>query len=137
MIASNLAIDAPATVGAVSAHPGQHLQAGQTVLSLLPMAGESASGTVGGARATVTTSASAGTAGNSAAAALQAKLYAPSRTSGFVEPGQAVSARVKLLVASSSGHRAAIAARDRSGDHLRSFWVEGHGVDVRPVARGA
>lgn len=95
----HLVAPAPATVGAVSAHPGQHLQAGQTVLSLLPMAGESGSGTVGGgsdgstvggARATVTTSASAGTAGNSEVAALQAKLYAPSRTSGFVEPGQAV-----------------------------------------------
>jgi hypothetical protein len=45
-------------------------------------------------------------------------------------------ARVKLLVASSIGHRSAIAARDRSGDHLRSFWVEGDGRDVRPVARG-
>ena len=95
----HLVAPAPATVGAVSAHPGQHLQAGQTVLSLLPMAGESGSGTVGGgsdgstvggAKATVTTSASAGTAGNSTPAGLQAKLYAPSRTSGFVEPGQAV-----------------------------------------------
>lgn len=45
--------------------------------------------------------------------------------------------RVNLLVASSSGQRPAIAAaRDRSGDHLRSFWVEGDGRDVRPVARG-
>ena len=96
MTASNLAIEAPATVGAVSAHPGQHLQAGQTVLSPLLMAGESGrctvgggSGrsTVGGARATVTTPASAGTACSAAAAALQPKLYAPSRTSGFVEPG--------------------------------------------------
>lgn len=86
----HLVAPAPATVGAVSAHPGQHLQAGQTVLSLLPMAGESGSGTVGGARATVTTSASARTAGSSTPAGLQAKLYAPSRTSGFVEPGQAV-----------------------------------------------
>ena len=95
----HLVAPAPATVGAVSAHLGQHLQAGQTVLSLLPMAGESGSGTVGGgsdgstvgdAKATVTTSASAGTAGNSTPAGLQAKLYAPSRTTGFVEPGQAV-----------------------------------------------
>jgi membrane fusion protein len=60
------------------------------VLSLLPMAGESGSGTAGGASPTVTTSTPDGTAGNSAAAAPQAKLYAPSRTSGFVEPGQAV-----------------------------------------------
>jgi hypothetical protein len=45
-------------------------------------------------------------------------------------------ARVKLLVASSSGYRPAIAVRGRSGHHLRSFWVEGHRVDVRPVARG-
>jgi hypothetical protein len=48
-----------------------------------------------------------------------------------------IQARVKPLVASSSGRRPAIAARDRSGDHLRSFWVEGHGRDVRPVARGS
>ncbi len=47
-----------------------------------------------------------------------------------------MTARVKLLVASSSGQRPTIAARDCSADHLRSFWVEGDSGDVRPVARG-
>lgn len=55
---------------------------------------------------------------------------------GGISPAGRPPARVKLLVASSSVHQPAIAARERSGDHLRSFWVEGHGVGVRPVARG-
>lgn len=55
------------TVGAVLAHTGQMLPAGQTVISLVP---------------------------GSAHTALQAELYAPSRTAGFVEPGQEVALRL-------------------------------------------
>jgi membrane fusion protein len=63
----HLVAPGPATVGTLAAHPGQSLQAGQTVLSLLPSAQADAT-----------------------SPALQAQLYAPSRTAGFVEPGQAV-----------------------------------------------
>ena len=53
------------TVGALSTHPGQALQAGQTVLSLVPSDG-------------------------AASATLQAELYAASRTAGFIQPGEQV-----------------------------------------------
>ena len=70
----------PATVGTVAAHPGQSLQAGQTVLSLLPAAVQpepaDAQASPGGQSQPLQP--------------LQAQLYAPSRTAGFVEPGQAV-----------------------------------------------
>lgn len=54
-------------VSALTLHPGQSVQAGQTVLSLVPEA-----------------------IGTPVAAELQAQLYAPSRTAGFVQPGQTV-----------------------------------------------
>jgi membrane fusion protein len=70
----HLLASGPATVGAVAAHLGQSLEAGQTVMSLLPM-------------------------GNSDAISpsLQAQLYAPSRTAGFVEPGQGVWLRLNAF----------------------------------------
>jgi membrane fusion protein len=64
---NGLTVTAPQTgrVSALTLTSGQAVQAGQTVLSLVPMAGEQAAG-------------------------LQAQLFAPSRTAGFVRPGQQV-----------------------------------------------
>jgi membrane fusion protein len=56
------------TVSALTLHPGQAVRAGQTLVSLVPEAQH----------------------GSSAPAELQAQLYAPSRTAGFVQPGQTV-----------------------------------------------
>lgn len=53
-------------VSALNVHPGQPLQAGQTLMNLIP---ESAL---------------------QGASSLEAQLYAPSRTAGFVKPGQVV-----------------------------------------------
>lgn len=71
---STLVLQAPASgmVGAIPVHPGQSLQAGQTVLHLQPEATD-----------------------KSETQALQAELYAPSRAAGFVEPGQAVWLRLQ------------------------------------------
>jgi membrane fusion protein len=55
------------TISALDLHPGQAVQSGQTLLNLVPDA-----------------------TGSAAEAGLQAQLYAPSRTAGFVQPGQAV-----------------------------------------------
>lgn len=64
---NGLTVTAPQAgrVSALTLTPGQAVQAGQTVLSLVPMAGEQA-------------------------AELQAQLFAPSRTAGFVRTGQQV-----------------------------------------------
>ena len=59
------------TVTALGLQAGQSVQAGQTLLTLIPQ------GTADGN-------------GQSKAANLQAHLYAPSRTAGFVRPGQTV-----------------------------------------------
>lgn len=56
----------PGIVTASTLHPGQAVQAGQTVLTLVPQASSGKS------------------------SELQAQLYAPSRTAGFIQPGQAV-----------------------------------------------
>jgi len=66
----NMAITAPyaGQVTALGLQSGQSVQAGQTLLTLLPQA----------------------TPGNSSPAQLQAHLYAPSHTAGFVRPGQTV-----------------------------------------------
>lgn len=61
------------TVAAVLARDGQVLPAGQTLLSLIP----------GGGRAK--------------ASPLQAELYAPSRTAGFIAPGQSVWLRMQAF----------------------------------------
>lgn len=58
-------------ISALTLHPGQAVQPGQTLLNLVP--GASGSGEV-----------------QSTAASLQAQLYAPSRTAGFVQAGQTV-----------------------------------------------
>lgn len=65
---SGLTLTAPqaARVSALNIHPGQPVQAGQTLMNLTP---ESA---------------------QQGASALEAQLYAPSRTAGFVKPGQTV-----------------------------------------------
>lgn len=63
----HLTAPARATVGVLSAPVGQSVQAGQTVLSLQPLEHEGPPGP-----------------------SLQAELYAPSRTSGFIEAGQSV-----------------------------------------------
>jgi membrane fusion protein len=64
---NGLTVTAPQAgrVSALTLTPGQPVQAGQTVLSLVPMAGEQA-------------------------AELRAQLFAPSRTAGFVRAGQEV-----------------------------------------------
>lgn len=70
------------TVSALLPHPGQTVQLGQTLLSLIPerrMDPQTASQLEFGR-----TSASAG------ASPLQAQLFAPGRTAGFVQTGQAV-----------------------------------------------
>jgi membrane fusion protein len=83
----------PATVGAVSAHTGQSLQAGQTVLSLLPLPASSVrvdSNQSGRAKPFEAQRAALASQTSSAPSHLQAQLYAPSRTAGFIEPGQEV-----------------------------------------------
>lgn len=60
-----------ATVGALTLHPGQAVQAGQTLLSLVPAAQQGAAGQAGGE-------------------AVEAQLFASSRSAGFVKPGQTV-----------------------------------------------
>lgn len=75
---NGLTITAPQAgqVSALTLGPGQPVQAGQTLLSLVPTAA----------------AASAGSGGSMAEhpATLQAQLFAPSRTAGFVRPGQEV-----------------------------------------------
>lgn len=65
------------TVSALVPHPGQAVQPGQTLLSLVP---EARGDRAAGHRPT----------GGASAAPLQAQLYAPSRTAGFVQAGQTV-----------------------------------------------
>lgn len=65
-------------ISALTLHPGQAVQAGQTVLSLVP-----------GGQDEAETEALAN-AQPSSSAQLQAQLWAPSRTAGFVKPGQTV-----------------------------------------------
>ncbi len=79
-----LVVTAPADglVSALHAPPGTVVQAGQTLATLVP----------------ATTAGSAAPAGASAGAAhslpLEAELYAPSRTAGFLQPGQRALLRV-------------------------------------------
>lgn len=72
------------TVGALVPHPGQAVQPGQTLLSLVA---EARVGHVPDATPAVDSGQSTSV---SAAARLQALLYAPSRTAGFVQAGQTV-----------------------------------------------
>ncbi|MCV2367886.1 HlyD family secretion protein [Roseateles oligotrophus] len=67
-----LTITAPqaATVSALTLHPGQAVQTGQTLISLVSQQREAAA--------------------ESAPGSLEAQLFAPSRTTGFVRPGQTV-----------------------------------------------
>lgn len=73
-----LTITAPQAgrISALTLHPGQAVQAGQTVLSLVP-------GGEGESLANQPPS-------SSSAQLLQAQLWGPSRTAGFVKPGQTV-----------------------------------------------
>lgn len=95
----HLVAPSPAIVGAVSVHPGQSLQSGQTVLSLIPLTHPAS-----GSRPRIAAGSESLPIQEEAlplqaehfqtqrfdTAPLQAQLYAPSRTAGFVEPGQAV-----------------------------------------------
>lgn len=87
------------TVAAVNATPGQAATAGLTLVALLPageeaggrsVAGAGAAGGAGGAGVAV--GAGDAVAGSTAplTAPLTAHLYAPSRTTGFIQPGQPV-----------------------------------------------
>lgn len=78
-----LTITAPQAgrISALTLHPGQAVQAGQTVLSLVPG---------GDDEAETDALANAKPSSSSSAAQLQAQLWAPSRTAGFVKPGQTV-----------------------------------------------
>ncbi len=71
---AGVAVTAPrdGRVSALPLHTGQAVQAGQTLVTLLPSAGASDTGLV------------------APSTPLIAQLYAPSRTVGFVQPGQAV-----------------------------------------------
>ena len=66
------------TVTALGLQAGQSVQAGQSLLTLLPQAA-----------ATIGTG-NAGSEKAESASSLQAHLYAPSRTAGFLRPGQTV-----------------------------------------------
>jgi membrane fusion protein len=72
---NGLTITAPQAgqVSALTLGPGQPVQAGQTLLSLVPTAAAPSAGS-----------------GAEHPATLQAQLFAPSRTAGFVRPGQEV-----------------------------------------------
>ena len=67
------------TVTALGLQAGQSVQAGQNLLTLLPKAKAGTSTVTGAAIGT-----------NPAESGLQAHLYAPSRTAGFLRPGQTV-----------------------------------------------
>ena len=77
----SMVITAPfgGTVTALGLQAGQSVQAGQSLLTLLPHAFPSTAGT-----------GSAGSEKAESASSLQAHLYAPSRTAGFLRPGQTV-----------------------------------------------
>lgn len=66
-------------ISALTLHPGQAVQAGQTVLSLVPGGVDEAEALANKLPSSTTSSAQ-----------LQAQLWAPSRTAGFVKPGQTV-----------------------------------------------
>lgn len=66
-------------ISALTLHPGQSVQAGQTVLSLVPGGEDEAVADAQPSSSTTTSSPQ-----------LQAQLWAPSRTAGFVKPGQTV-----------------------------------------------
>lgn len=83
-----------ATVGAVAVRPGHALMSGQTVLSLLPL--QQAGMRLSRTALNLQTKASPGAAGGMALL-LQAQLYAPSRSAGFVAPGQQVWMRLQAF----------------------------------------
>lgn len=90
----HLTASTAATVGAVAVRPGHSLLAGQAVLSLLPAPQEG--------RRTTTTVLShqpnvLGKLAREPAVMLQAQLYAPSRSAGFVAPGQQVWMRLQAF----------------------------------------
>jgi membrane fusion protein len=90
----HLSASTAATVGAVAVRQGHSVLAGQTVLSLLPARQE------GGRTATAVLSPQSNAIGQFAeepAAMLQAQLYAPSRSAGFVAPGQQVWMRLQAF----------------------------------------
>ncbi|MDP1977178.1 HlyD family secretion protein [Undibacterium sp.] len=66
------------TVSALTNQPGQAINAGQVLASLIPVDARASSST------------DAGNAGKTEAASLEAHLYVPSRTAGFIQVGQEV-----------------------------------------------
>ena len=93
----HLTASVAATVGAVAVRPGHSLLAGQAVLSLLPAQPTGLRRTAGAPHQLPGAATAAIGEAPAPIPELQAQLYAPSRSAGFVAPGQPVWMRLQAF----------------------------------------